>query len=56
MNSDLFSPNDPAVDVIPMFGNQTDPPPDHELFADVNFDGENGGPDGDEEGLGVWDS
>jgi hypothetical protein len=46
MNPDLFSPNDPAVDMIPA--------PDHELFADVNFDGENYGPDGadrDEEGL-----
>jgi hypothetical protein len=31
MYPDLFSPNDPAVNVIP--------PPDHELFADVNFDG-----------------
>jgi hypothetical protein len=31
MNPDLFSLNDPAVDV--------NAPPDHELFADVNFDG-----------------
>jgi hypothetical protein len=52
MDPDFFSPNDPAVDVIPMFedSSQTYSPPDEELFIHVNFDGESDGPDGDEEG------
>jgi hypothetical protein len=37
MNSDLFNPNDSAVDIIS--------PPDYKLFADVNFDEENDRPD-----------
>jgi hypothetical protein len=58
MDPGLFSPNDPAVNVTPIFedSNQTDTdlPPDDKLFVHVNFDRESDGPDRtnrDEEGL-----